>query len=536
MNEEEKMNAPVETTTPEIQNPILPPEPEEPIEEPVMIAENIDEMSQEEIAAITTSSPVTEDTQPTESSNDIPVDNPTSMEVIAPETTPVDTPVEPSDNPVIPADAPDLGGPITDREEENVPSFQQFPSTEEKQTEEATPVVEQNAAPIDPPTNLMDMFQTGSSSEPTSPPESSFQQMPEVPSETTSTMESSEDTIVTDDYDEEVMAEEATKKKKKIFPLILIGILLAIVIGIGIMAMKPKETEEQIEMLRPERAANSNMNIAVLGDTNVKPSTIVSAITKKYGTEVKEEDIDHCKELEENQIKFKVNTYEIKTDNNQTYNINYPCEFESAIRYLSASEGDQTVDGAILIVNTKEGITDTIKDYISALKGFNMKRMVFYLTNDGDTEKLQTEIVELLDQKGLDGKNTPIVTGDLTDEKTMESLITKVGNWITKDNSYKKPTVVTEYKNIDLYTTFLTKEEGGLQGELKDKDKLVFTIHGKDYTGTVTLEEGHDSIKPGDVQALKIELSERVPMVTKMRVQVKQGNTLVGIGVISELR
>lgn len=534
MNEEEKINAPVEETTPEIPNTVLPPETNPVVDEPVMIAENIDEMTQEELAAIKTNASNTTPTEviPTTSSEAIPVDHPTPMEVTPPETTPSDNPVEPSDEPVIPAEAPSLGGPESGTEETTVPAFQQFPTPEESTATEEN----QTTEPTDPPTNLMDMFQTGTQSEPSSTPESSFQQMPDIPTETPSTMDSSEDKIVTDDYDEEVMEEEKIKKKKRIFPLLLIIVLLALVIAVGVFVMKPKASDGQIKMLRPERATNSNMNIAVLGDKNTPTSAVVSSITKKYATEVKEEYIEQCSELEEKNIKFKLNTYEIKADNEKLYNINYPCDFDSAIRYLSASEGDRTVDGAILVVSSKEGITDQIKNYINALKGFGMDRIVIYLTTDGDAANVETEIIELLEKEGLNGKNTPIVTGELSDEQTISTLITKVGNWISKDTSYKQPSIVPGYNNLIIHTVFLTKEEGGLQEELKDYSNLSFIINEKKYRGTVTLEEGRDSIHPGDIQKLNVVLDTEIPMIKKMRVLVKQEDTLIGIGVISELK
>ncbi|MBR3210817.1 MAG: hypothetical protein IKF71_02635 [Bacilli bacterium] len=469
MNEEEK----IETTT----------------EEPVMIAENIDEMSQEELASITTS---------------VPVVSEETVEI--PQTTPEMD---------IPNNMPDLGNREENSTEGNVPTFQQIPGVEEEKKEEEKvkqPEEEEKTSFAEIPTTLTDMYQAKPSSE----QNASLEPKPNQGEETAQQEESEEE----EEY------EDSPKKKSKLVPLIIFGIVLIAVVVVGVIGLRTRGEKGPIKLLRPERLANSNTNIAVLGDASTPNAQVAATILKKLGTETAVEEIEKCPSQETYGVEYGLFTSEIKTQNNNLYNINYSCGKESTMKYLLVSEGEQTVDGAIIVLSSNTGVSSEIKDYLHTLNRIGIKKVVIYIIDEGNSTQVEEEIKGVLENQGFDNANTPIVKGSTTDEEKIETLISKAEKWIKKETSYKEPSVVPSYKTMKLFTTFLVD---------KNIDNLSFTINKVDYKAKVTLEEGQDGIKAGETQEITIELEEEIPAVTGMRVIVKEGDTLVGIGVISEL-
>ena len=514
MSEEANNTAPVESTTPEIAPNVLPPEPAEPTEEPVMIAENIDEMSQEQLTAIV---PEKVETSP-------PEQKPETPEPAAVATDPViDAPI-----------APDLGNPEMENKESSVPTFQQMPeeetivAVETPSVTNPAPTNEQIAVTLPEPSNE-DTYQAKSASDqvPT------FQQMPEAPT-TLVDEASASDNMPIDSEDEE---EEQPKKgfNKKI-PLIIIGITLVAVIAVGIMVMRTKGNGGTVKTLRPNRSVTSSTNIAVLGHVDTPRSELVVAMSKFMSIDITKDEVESCKEEEKHSMTYGVHHIDLNIDGTN-YSINYLCGFSSAIKYLIVSEANNTVDGAVSVVSAKEGIMPQTRELVLTLSKLGINKIVVYVIADGDTATVTEDIKKLLEQYNIDNKNTPIVVGNISDEKTIQELITDIGNWIQKETNYNGPSAVQNHKTLKLYTTFKTAEEDGMQDNLtkKNKNKLTFTINNKDYSGKVKFEEGVELIKPGDNQEITITLNENIPIIKGMRVLVSQNDKVIGVGVISEV-
>ena len=398
MNEDVMSTAPVEATTPEIAPNVIPPEPVEATEEPVMIAANIDEMSQDELAAIAPTTEV-ETTQPEAA----PVETP-QPETTPQEETPVEVPATPETEVVpvadpvveVPAAAPDLGNPENESKEETVPTFQQMPE-EEQQPETETPAVadpapsnEQITVPLPDSTSLTDMYQA----KPAGEAVPTFQQMPEAPTTPVEVVPTADSAPV--DLDEE----DEDKQKKgipKIVPLIIIGIVLIAVVAVGIMVIRSKGNGSSVKTLRPDRSADSSTNIAILGHVDTPKADVVVSITKLIGVNISKEEVESCKEDENHGMKFGIHYIDMNI-NGSEYSINYPCGFSSAIKYLVVSEGDKTVDGAILIVSASEGIMPQTREYIITLSKLGINKIVVYIIADGDTAKTEEDVKALLGQ------------------------------------------------------------------------------------------------------------------------------------------
>lgn len=476
-------------------NTVMPQEPELPAEEPVMIAMNIDEVPVE------ASSPVQQDTV-------------------------VDIPVE----------GPELGQPETNTEE-TVPTFQQFPEVEPETTSDATaeetisnpPAVDmtamENQLTVPLPSPEEQPYQaTSNQNVPT------FQQLGDVPVETPPMANEGEETI---DTEEE---EEQPKKKRSIIPLIIIGIVIVLVLIVGYIGLTSRNNRGgNIPSLRPERSAEGNINVAVMGHVESPKADVFSSLTKYYGTEVPKESLETCEEYTIRSVRLYEKITNISTES-RSYNLIYPCDFLSTQKYIIASDGEDTVDGIILVVSSKEGVMPQTREMILTASKTSTEKIAVYITNDGDVSKTEDEVKDLLKKYNFDVTNTPIVSGGASDETSLKELMKKVDSWINRITEYNGPSAVESHKKMKLYTFLKPKEMDGLKEELVENDKLDFEVLDKKVEGTISFEEGVDKVLPGDVAELTVKLSKNTPLEVGLRVPVYKDDNIVGIGVVSELK
>ena len=534
---EELEPAPVPETEP-VTTPETNPEPTTPPElkeADIVVSEITTDPVQEpkepvEIDGTTTIIPIPEDVKEepvAEESTDEPVMIAIVDEVVE-ETTPETNP--PVEVPVVP---PELGQPEIPVDDNNVPAFQTFPeetsnepvveeqvTTPEPVVEEAAPTEEPVVEPstesitVPAPQEQTETYQASSQTEvvPT------FQQMPEAPT----TPEQTEGVTLDE---EEPIVEDKPNTIRKIIPLIIVGLIIATIAGFIYVSMNnvPTKTTDK-ETLIPVRSENGKTNVLIVGTNESKKWTIYPSLVG-----ITENDIKECPS-EKNRLEYHL----IKKDatyNGTDYNVVYPCNLSSTFNYMIDSEGDNTIDGAVLIINADQENVVQAKAFMESLSKTGVKKLVVYIVGSLNVEFIARDIRDAISETGFEN-NTPVL---ISTNSNIDELKAKINQTIIREDPSDGPSAIQSHKSIKLYTHFLSKEEGGMEEELKGDVILNLEIGSEYYTVKLTVPKDADPIKPGDNGEISVELDRQLPLETGIRVQVYKESKVIGLGVISEL-
>ena len=252
---------------------------------------------------------------------------------------------------------------------------------------------------------------------------------------------------------------------------------------------------------------------------------------------MKKEDVEKCSEVEKRTVKYDSQVTEL-TSESRKYNLVYLCNYASALKYIITSDGEDTIDGVILVVSAKEGIMPQTREIVKSLESTIVPKVAVYIVNDADTTKVESDIKELLKNSHYDVDNTPIVKGSATDEASLKDLMKRIDSWINRVTEYNGPSVVQSYQEMKLYTYFKTKEEGGIEDSITkaNGNNFRYEILDEKISGTLEFEEGTENLMPGDTATITVKLSKKTPLETGVRIPIYNGDKLIGIGVVSEMK
>ena len=98
-----------------------------------------------------------------------------------------------------------------------------------------------------------------------------------------------------------------------------------------------------------------------------------------------------------------------------------------------------------------------------------------------------------------------------------------------------KPGSVTPHKKFKGKVYVLKKEEGGRHTAFTNNYRPQFYFRTTDVTGTVTLPEDVQMVRPGDNVELTVELIHPIATETNTRFSIREGGHTVGAGTVTEI-
>ncbi len=107
---------------------------------------------------------------------------------------------------------------------------------------------------------------------------------------------------------------------------------------------------------------------------------------------------------------------------------------------------------------------------------------------------------------------------------------------IVRGQVIAKPGSVTPHTDFEAAVYVLTKEEGGRHTPFFANYRPQFYFRTTDVTGTVSLPEGVDMVKPGDNVTIGVELITPVAMEEGMRFAIREGGRTVGAGKVAKIK
>jgi len=157
------------------------------------------------------------------------------------------------------------------------------------------------------------------------------------------------------------------------------------------------------------------------------------------------------------------------------------------------------------IVNLNEeieiiGIKDTKKTVITGIEMFN----------------------KLLDQ-GVAGDNVGLLLRGV-DKKEVE-----------RGQVLAKPGSITPHTKFEAQIYVLSKDEGGRHSPFFSGYRPQFYFRTTDITGTITLPDGVDMVKPGDNTKIIGELINPIAMEKGLKLAVREGGRTVASGQVTEI-
>jgi len=108
-------------------------------------------------------------------------------------------------------------------------------------------------------------------------------------------------------------------------------------------------------------------------------------------------------------------------------------------------------------------------------------------------------------------------------------------NEIERGMVLAKPGTITPHTKFKCQVYVLTKEEGGRSTSFTTGYRPQFYFRTTDVTGSVSLGEGVEFVKPGDNAEFLVELITPVAMEKEHRFAIREGGRTVGAGVITEI-
>ena len=351
------------------------------------------------------------------------------------------------------------------------------------------------------------------------------------------------------------------KSNKKSTGLVVLVVL--IIIGIGVFLIFNGKGDSKNEMNNNNNTSTVNNNdnnnndnngnntpivsgdltIATLGHVDHGKTPLTSAITKYFGTYVKEEDIDRAPEVKKNNVTFNASTVTYKTQNRKYLQYDFPGHADIVKGLLS---GAVQLDGAILVVSTTDGPMPQTREHLLLLREIGVPRVVVYMNNCdqiSDNELIglvEMEIRELLNEYGFDGDKTPIIKGSTTKalegdksaEQSIKDLMSAVDQWINPLNRNEKTSSHKEFK-ASIYV--LSKEEGGRHTPFFNDYKPEIVAANSTAKGTIKLPAGVEMVMPGDNVDITVNLDNTLSIKKGQYFQLKEDNKVIGVGVISSI-
>jgi len=97
------------------------------------------------------------------------------------------------------------------------------------------------------------------------------------------------------------------------------------------------------------------------------------------------------------------------------------------------------------------------------------------------------------------------------------------------------PGSITPHTNFKAQIYVLTQEEGGRHTPFLNGYRPQFYFRTTDVTGSITLEEGCEMIRPGENVTITVELISPVAMDKDLRFAIREGGRTVGAGSVTEI-
>lgn len=146
---------------------------------------------------------------------------------------------------------------------------------------------------------------------------------------------------------------------------------------------------------------------------------------------------------------------------------------------------------------------------------------------------------------GINDTKRTIVTGlemfgKILDQGIAGDIVTcQLRNVASEDISIgqvlAKPSSITPHIKFQAEIYVLTEEEGGRHTPFFTNDKQQFFIGTADVEGTITLPEGVNTVMPGEIMSMGVELITPIYMEKQMSFAVHDGNSTIGTGVITDI-
>ena len=189
-----------------------------------------------------------------------------------------------------------------------------------------------------------------------------------------------------------------------------------------------------------------HVNIGTIGHVDHGKTTLTAAITQTLskaggGDAIAYDEIDKAPEEKERGITINTAHVEYETENRHYAHVDCPGHADYVKNMIT---GAAQMDGAILVVSATDGPMPQTREHILLARQVGVPRIVIYLNKvdqlGGDTELVELEIRELLNEYGFEGDDTPIISGSAlaaveggdakTGEESILELMTKVDEWI----------------------------------------------------------------------------------------------------------
>lgn len=170
--------------------------------------------------------------------------------------------------------------------------------------------------------------------------------------------------------------------------------------------------KEKFERSKP------HINVGTIGHVDHGKTTLTAAITmysaKKTGDKVMSyEDIDNAPEEKERGITINTRHVEYQTENRHYAHVDCPGHADYVKNMIT---GAAQMDGAVLLVAADSGPEPQTREHILLARQVGVPKLIVFMNKmdlaDPDlVELVEMEIVELLDEYGFPGEETPIIKG-----------------------------------------------------------------------------------------------------------------------------
>ena len=161
-----------------------------------------------------------------------------------------------------------------------------------------------------------------------------------------------------------------------------------------------------------------HINVGTIGHVDHGKTTLTAAITMyaavKTGDKVMSyEDIDNAPEEKERGITINTRHVEYQTENRHYAHVDCPGHADYVKNMIT---GAAQMDGAVLLVAADSGPEPQTREHILLARQVGVPKLIVFMNKmdlaDPDlVELVEMEIVELLDEYGFPGEDTPIIKG-----------------------------------------------------------------------------------------------------------------------------
>jgi len=166
------------------------------------------------------------------------------------------------------------------------------------------------------------------------------------------------------------------------------------------------------------KSSKPNVNVGTIGHVDHGKTTLTAAITKVLSQEGKSkfidyDQIDQAPEEKARGITINIAHVGYESDIRKYAHTDCPGHADYVKNMIS---GASQMDGAILIVGGDDGVMPQSREHLLLAKQVGVKNLVVFI-NKADIvdeemlELVELEMIELLEDFGFDGENTPIIKG-----------------------------------------------------------------------------------------------------------------------------